>query len=72
MLYSILHYPKRMVGDKEIAHLKNTVMNLRQTVKDPIWIDAFSQYNQENIGKKLTMNCRKCYYTVMMYFMNKK
>lgn len=60
-----------MVGDSEIAHLKKTIINLRGVQKDPIWVDAFDQYNQEN-DKKLHMNCRRCYYTVLMYFFNKK
>lgn len=60
--------------DKEIdiTYLKKRLSNLSGISNDAMWIAAFDEYNNDNNNTtKMSMNCRQCYYKVLMYFIKK-
>jgi hypothetical protein len=55
---------------EEIKHMKETRTRGLFNQTDPIWIKAFSEYNNEN--SPLKMNCRICYDKILLFHIHMK
>lgn len=56
-----------MINNYEWYALRQTVSMMQ---KNELWKSAFKEYNDEaklNGEKELNMNCRPCFYTVLMW-----
>lgn len=57
----------------DLQHLKNTIQRAWGNRKDPIWIQAFKEYNDDEANtQKLGMRCRPCYIKVIQFHIQKQ
>ncbi len=56
---------------EEIQHMCQTGPgNIKINSKDPIWIQAFDEYNK-GTNSNYNLSCKPCYFTVFNWHLNK-
>jgi len=58
----------------ELDYMKSSISLFPIISKEPTWLRAFAEYNEDNRETEhgmLSINCRQCYIKVYLYLYNK-